>query len=89
MAEEWGLVERIVDDEVELDRAVEDWIGMIVSMGPKSMRNQKRLMRKWENGSLEEAIQAGVESLAEAYADGGEEAKEYMKPFLGRKSRKV
>ena len=87
MAQEWGLVERVVDDTAELDKAVDEWVGMIVGMGPQSIRRQKRLMRKWENGTLEEGIQAGVEALAETYADGGKEAKEYMKPFLGKRAK--
>ena len=84
---EWGLVEGVLQDEAELDRAVDDWVGKIVGMGPQSIRLQKRLMRKWENSTLEEGIQAGVSAIEETYADGGQEAKEYMKPFLG-KSRK-
>lgn len=88
MAQEWGLIEHVVQDEVELDRAVDDWIDKIVGMGPQNMRVQKRLMRKWENGSLQEGIKAGVDAIAETYADGGKEAKEYMKPFLTGKGQK-
>ncbi|KAF2485828.1 ClpP/crotonase-like domain-containing protein [Neohortaea acidophila] len=84
-AEKWGLVERIVEDEGELDRAVEEWVDTIVGMGPQSIRNQKRLMRRWEHGTLQEGIEAGVEALAESYEDGGKEAKEYMKRFLGKR----
>lgn len=85
MAEDWGLVERVVQDVSKLDKAVDEWIGMIVNMGPKSMRNQKRLIRKWENSTLEEGVKAGIDALVESYEDGGIEAKEYIKPFLGRK----
>lgn len=85
MAEEWGLIERVVDDEDELARAVDEWVGTIVKNGPQCMRIQKRLIKKWENRSLEEGIQAGVEALVESYMDGGKEVKEYIKPFLGRK----
>jgi enoyl-CoA hydratase/carnithine racemase len=85
MAEEWGLVERIVDDVAALDKAVDEWVDMIVSMGPKSIRNQKRLVTKWERSTLTEGIAAGIDSLVESYTDGGVEAKEYIRPFLGRK----
>jgi enoyl-CoA hydratase/carnithine racemase len=85
MAEEWGLVERIVDDVGALDKAVDEWVGMIVGMGPRSIRNQKRLITKWERSTLTEGIAAGIDSLVESYADGGVEAKEYIRPFLGRK----
>ena len=73
VAEQWGLVERVVGDVEDLDRAVDEWVGMIVSMGPKSIRNQKRLVRKWEDSAtLQEGIDAGVEALMESYEDGGE-----------------
>lgn len=85
MAEQWGLIERVVDDEVALDRAVDEWVGMLVSMGPQCIRNQKSLMGKWAKGTLQEGILAGVDALGDAYADGGKEAKEYMKPFLGKR----
>jgi enoyl-CoA hydratase/carnithine racemase len=73
VAEQWGLVERVVEDVEGLDRAVGEWVGMIVSMGPKSIRNQKRLVRKWEDfATLQEGIDAGVGALVESYEDGGE-----------------
>lgn len=85
MAEKWGLVERVVDDESELDRAVDEWVDMIVGNGPKSIRSQKRLMQKWENTTPEQGIQAGVEALAATFADGGKEPREYMAKFLNRR----
>jgi enoyl-CoA hydratase/carnithine racemase len=73
VAEQWGLVERVAEDVEGLDRAVGEWVGMIVSMGPKSIRNQKRLVRKWEDfATLQEGIDAGVGALVESYEDGGE-----------------
>ena len=88
MAQEWGLIEHVAKDEADLDRAVDDWTDKIVGMGPQNMRLQKRLMRKWENSSLQEGIAAGVDAIAETYADGGQEAKEYMRPFLTGKGQK-
>ena len=85
MAEEWGLVEKVVEDETELDRAVAEWVDMIVKNGPKSIRSQKRLMLKWENTTTEQGIQAGIEALAATFADGGKEPREYMAKFLNRK----
>lgn len=84
-AEKWGLVEKVVADEHELDRAVDEWVDMIVSNAPKSIRAQKRLMLKWENTTTEQGIQAGVDALAATFADGGKEPKEYMAKFLNRK----
>lgn len=85
VAERWGLIEKIVSDEAELDQAVDEWVGMIVSMGPKCIRSQKQLMQKWENSTVDEGIQAGVEALAEAFEDGGQEPRELMEKFLNRK----
>ncbi|KAK5175275.1 uncharacterized protein LTR77_000412 [Saxophila tyrrhenica] len=85
MAEEWGLVERLVDDEAALDQAVKEWTDMIVGMGPRCIRSQKRLMQKWENSTIDEGIDAGVDALAEAFADGGKEPRGLMQKFLGRK----
>lgn len=87
-AANWGLIERVVQDEKELDQAVGEWVDTIVGMGPKNMRIQKRLIRKWENSTLEEGILAGVDAISETYEDGGKEAKEYMEPFLGGKGQK-
>lgn len=84
-AERWGLVERIVRDEGELEKGVAEWTEMICEMGPKAMRSQKKLMLGWENSSVEEGIQAGVEAFAEAYAEGGEEPREFMGRFVNRK----
>ena len=62
-AEQWGLVERVVEDVEALDQAVEEWVSMVVSMGPKSMRNQKRLVSKWENSTLEEVSSPNTRSI--------------------------
>ena len=84
-AEKWGLVEKVVQDENALDEAVHDWVDKLVGMGPKAIRTQKRLMQKWENCTVDEGIQAGVEAYAEAYEDGGTEPKKMMGGFLNRK----
>lgn len=85
MAEKWGLIEKVVEDEAALDSAVDEWVGMIVNNGPKAIRSQKRLMQKWENTTPEQGIQAGVEALAATFADGGKEPREMMEKFLNRK----
>lgn len=84
-AEQWGLVERVVDGRAELDAAVDEWVQTIAGMGPAAIRSQKRLMQKWENCTTEEAIGAGVESFAHAFADGGTEPRELMGQFVRRK----
>lgn len=58
---------------------------MLVGMGPKCIRSQKVLMQKWENSTVDEGIEAGVEALAETFRDGGKEPKELMGKFLNRR----
>jgi len=84
-AEQWGLVEKVVADQAALDVAVDGWAQTIAGMGHAAIRSQKRLMQQWENRTTEEAIQAGVESFAHAFADGGAEPKELMGQFIHRK----
>jgi enoyl-CoA hydratase len=84
-AEKWGLVEKLVDDTEALDQATDEWTNMIVGMGPKCIRAQKRLMQHWERSNIDEAIRAGVDALAEAFRDGGKEPTELMEKFLSRR----
>ena len=86
-AETWGLVDRLVSDETSLDTAVQDWVGKICEAGPAAIREQKRLMRKWEDCPTSEAIAAGIDSFANAYKYGGIEPREYMGRFLRNKIR--
>ena len=51
---------------------------------PLAVRAQKRLMRRWERLSLDEAVQAGIDALAQAASDG--EHIERMSAFIKRKT---
>lgn len=82
---QWGLVEKVVEDEAALDLAVDEWAKTIVGMGPKSIRIQKTLIQSWENSTVEDGIQAGVEAFGMAYRDGGKEPKELMAKFINRR----
>lgn len=82
VAKEWGLLEEAVCDEIELDRVVDEWVGILAGMGPQNLRLQKRLVTTWENSSLHDGIMAGIPAIGETFADGGKEAHEYMKAFL-------
>ncbi len=77
-----GLIERVVPQE-ELDSAVDDWIKAILEAGPRAIRLQKALLGEWERLSLDEAIERGIESFAEAYRS--DEPRILMKRFLQRK----
>ena len=83
-AEAWGLVEEVVP-VAGLDAAVARCVNAIVEATPLSVRAQKRLMRRWERLSLDEAVQAGIDALAQSVADG--EHIERMGAFINRKKK--
>lgn len=66
-AYEWGLVERVTP-LADLDAAIDALVGRMAANAPLAMRNQKRLMNKWERLALDEAVEAGIPALAEAFA---------------------
>ena len=76
-----GLVEKVVGSD-ELDAAVETWLDGICASAPKAVRAQKALIRKWQELSLEAAIQAGVSTFAEAYRS--DEPGKLMQNFINR-----
>lgn len=84
-AERWGFVEEVVDDSEALDAMVGKWTDLLIGMGPKAVRSQKVLIQKWEEGTMREGIEAGVDAFAEAFQDCGKEPKEMMGHFVGRK----
>ena len=83
-AERWGLVEQVMP-AAELEAAVERCVESIVEATPQAMRIQKRLMRRWERLSLDEAVQAGIDAFAQSVADG--EHIERMGAFVNRKRK--
>jgi enoyl-CoA hydratase len=68
-AELWGLVEKTVPVP-DLDGAIEECAQTLAANGPVGMRLQKTLMREWERLPLDQAIDAGISSLAQAYRTG-------------------
>ena len=72
-AEAWGLVEEVVPVG-QLDQAVERCVHAIVEAAPLAVRAQKRLMRRWERLSLDEAVQAGIDAMAQSVTTGEHEA---------------
>lgn len=63
---EWGLVEQITAS-ADLDAAVDACLADILACGPTAIRQQKALIQAWERLPLADAIQAGVETFADAY----------------------
>ena len=80
---EMGFIESLSEDIAGLDAAVDSWTAAIASAGPLAIRSQKRLMRRWESLSPDEAIAAGIDAFAEAYET--DEPRRSMEGFLNRK----
>ncbi len=63
---EMHFIEKLVP-AAELDGWVEVWLGRILEAGPVAVRAQKALIGKWEELGLEAAIEAGIDTFADAY----------------------
>lgn len=83
-AEAWGLVEEVVP-VAKIAEAVERCVRSIVEGTPLAVRAQKRLMRRWERLSLDEAVQAGIDAFAQSVSDGEHIAP--MTAFVNRKRK--
>jgi enoyl-CoA hydratase/carnithine racemase len=77
-----GFVQKVADAR-GLDRALADWLDAICRAGPQAVRAQKALLNRWQRVSLEEAIYAGIDALAEAYDTGEPQAA--IKAFFAQK----
>jgi len=62
----WGFLNVLVAPE-ELDRAVAKAIASILAAGPRAVRRQKALMRRWEDVPLRDAVEAGVDAFARSF----------------------
>ena len=78
----WGLVDTVVPLE-RLDEEVDRMARKFAGYGPAVMRQQKRLLREWQDEPLETSIRKGVDEFASAYATG--EPQRFMAAFLARK----
>ena len=63
----WGLVQQVVEPAAH-DGAIEARLNQLLSAGPQAVRGQKALIRQWEDCTLSQAVRAGIESFAQAYA---------------------
>ena len=61
-----GLVDAVVAAD-DLDAAVESRLTSLLANGPRAVRLQKALIRRWEVLPLEAAIAAGVDAFAAAF----------------------
>jgi enoyl-CoA hydratase len=77
----WGLVERVAPAG-ELDQCIDQWLAGIASCGPAAVRLQKRLIRRWEDLPLGQAVAAGIDSFAAAW--GSEEPARMLRAARAR-----
>ena len=77
----WGLVEQVVAPEA-LNATVESRLDALLTAGPQAVRLQKKLIRDWENMTLDQAVRAGIESFKQAYAT--DEPARMMASFVNR-----
>jgi len=80
-----GFVQKLVA-RAELDAGVAHWRDLICRAGPQAIRNQKALMNRWEQVSVQEGIYASIDALSDAYKTGEPQAA--VKAFFERKGRK-
>jgi enoyl-CoA hydratase len=83
-AHEWGLIQSVVEPNA-LDEAVETYLRALFTTGPQAIRIQKKLIRRWEDLTVSDAIQAGVEAFASSFE--GDEPRRLMQAFRERRSR--
>jgi enoyl-CoA hydratase/carnithine racemase len=81
-AEAWGFLE-VVAETAGIGAAVDRCVAAILDGTPGAVRAQKALMRRWEDATLDDAIQAGVDAFAQSVTTG--EHTEKMTAFINRK----
>jgi enoyl-CoA hydratase len=65
---------------------VENYLRALFATGPEAIRIQKKLIRRWEDLPLSDAIQAGVDAFVGSW--GTDEPRRLMQAFRDRRSRK-
>lgn len=81
----WGLVEEVAAAD-ELDAAVERLLQSILACGPCAVRLQKELIRTWEETTLADAIERGIDSFVQAW--DSDEPRQRMTGFLDARRRR-
>jgi enoyl-CoA hydratase len=78
---QWGLVERMVAPET-LDREIETITTALFAAGAQAVRQQKALMRAWEELPVDAAIAAGIDCFVRAF--GTDEPRQMLSAFANR-----
>jgi enoyl-CoA hydratase/carnithine racemase len=78
----FGLVERVVEPDA-LDREVEKILVALSAAGSHAVRQQKALMRAWEELPVDAAIAAGIDAFVRAFDT--DEPNRMLSAFVNRK----
>ena len=78
----FGLLHRVCEP-AQLDAAVAQAAQQLAGLGPQVLRQQKALLRSWEDQPVDASIAASVAAFRQAFGTG--EPQRYMQDFLDRK----
>ena len=81
-AQEWGLINECVPQD-RLDERILEVAAGFAQIGPVVLRQQKRLLRRWETMALDAAIDDSIAEFGEAFKTG--EPQHHMNAFLNKK----
>lgn len=81
-AQSWGLINECVPQD-KLDARILEIAAGLAEIGPVVLRQQKRLLRRWEGMTLDAAIDDSIAEFGEAFKTG--EPQHHMNKFLERK----
>jgi enoyl-CoA hydratase/carnithine racemase len=84
-AVQWGLIHEAVA-LTELDQRIASIANNFAALGPAVLKQQKALLRRWEQLSLPEAIADSVQEFGKAFETG--EPQTFMNQFLEHKHAK-
>jgi enoyl-CoA hydratase/carnithine racemase len=85
LALQWGLINESVP-LTDLDQRVATIASNFAVLGPAVLRQQKALLRRWEQLSLPDAIADSVQEFGKAFDTG--EPQKFMNEFLAHKQAK-
>lgn len=78
----WGLVDQVAP-EADLDSAIETVAKAVAECGPEAMRNQKALLRQWEELPLTESVNLSIGVFGKSFLTG--EPQRHMQAFLDKR----
>ena len=76
----WALVDTVVSLD-QLDNEVAKTAQLLASYGPSALRQQKRLLREWQDCNLDTAIGRSVGEFASAFTQPATSAMSCAPPF--------